>query len=92
MYKLKYNLLPASCNDLAIVRTSNLTMSRHYGLRSEQDFVVPIHRTMVREKSIKIRGPKLWRKLPDEIKKLPTFYRYKKSLKQHFIQSYKDIP
>ena len=91
MYKLKHNLLPDSCNDLAILKTPNLMTSRHYGLRSEQEFVVPIHRTMLREKCVKIRGPKLWRKLPDEVKKHPTILRYKKSLRQHFIKSYADI-
>ena len=90
MYKLKHNLLPDSCNNLATIRTANLTISRHYDLRSEQEFVVPKHRTMAREKCIKIRGPKLWKKLPDEVKKQPTLPSYKKSLKQHFIKSYTD--
>ena len=85
MYKFKNNLLPFACNDLV---TPRLSEQNFYNMRIEQEFTIPKHRTTVRERVIKIRGPKLWNKLPSEIKNLSSIYNYKKCLKQYIFQNY----
>ena len=82
MFKYKCNLLPESCKDLIIL--SNTTILSYCSkLRIHNEFHIPSHRTSLREKCIKIRGPKIWKFLPNiasNLFSINTFKHYCKKL------------
>ena len=55
LFKYKSNLLPAVCNCLLSMNTDNNVT---YNFRHIYNFSIPSYRTSLREKCLKIRGPK----------------------------------
>ena len=55
--------------------------------RQENDLYIPQTRTVVGERQVLVRGPKLWNKLPVEIKNTASIAVFKKSLKKYLLQN-----
>ena len=55
--------------------------------RQENDLYIPQTRTVVGERQDLVRGPKLWNKLPVEIKNTASIAVFKKSLKKYLLQN-----
>ena len=55
--------------------------------RQENNLYIPLTRTLVGERQIPVRGPKLWNKLPFEIKNTASIITFKKSLKKYLIEN-----
>ena len=76
VYKFKFNLLPVSClHYLTVAHNDRLHLTRHH-----YEFSIPPCRTVVRQNSISIYGPKYWDSLPILIKSQVSLYLFKKSL------------
>ena len=71
VYKYRNNYLPSICNTLLFLNNrpaNDIT----YSLRLINDFNIPFARTSIRERSITVRGPKIWSNLEEDIKISPT--------------------
>ena len=84
MFKAKYHLLPVSC--MKHVTVSDLL--RPYQTRKSNYFVEEFCRTVVRENSVNIRGPKLWNSLSPVIQKCLSLGALKKYLVEMYCGSY----
>ena len=80
MFKVKYHLLPVSC--MKHVTVSDFM--RPYQTRYSNYFVVHCCRTVVRENSVNIRGPKLWNSLSSVFQKCLSLGELKKDLVKMF--------
>ena len=69
MFKIKYHLLPLSCMQYVTVSDSQ----RLHDTRKKSYFVIEGCRTVVREKSLNVFGPKLWDSLPRNIQDAHSF-------------------
>ena len=85
MFKVKNNLLPIICNNYVTVASmaSQVYVTRHHSF-----FNILGCRTGLREKSLKIRGPKIWNRLPVLIQNLCSFLTFKRELFSLYINSY----
>ena len=89
MYKFKNKLLPNVCGCLL---TLNVDYSLNtYCLRNVNDFASPLHRTSIREKCIKVCGPKYWNTVPIDIKTIATEHSFKFNLRHSLIIKYSNI-
>ena len=87
IYKYKNNYLPNTCSTLLSINnrpTSDIT----YSLRLINEFNIPFARTSIREKSITIRGPKIWFNLDDDIKNSISISSLKINLKKFYVDKY----
>ena len=55
--------------------------------RQENDLYIPQTRTVVGERQVPVRGPKLWNKLPVEITNTVSITAFKKRLKKYLLES-----
>jgi hypothetical protein len=84
MYKVKSKQLPISCCNVVAVAA----VDRVYSTRNVSYFIIIGSRTNIREKSVNVHGPKLWKSLPVEIQNAPSFCICKRSLIKYFMNSY----
>jgi len=84
MYDVKHHHLPSSCMRYVIVSDP----FRFHFTRNFQFFGLPKFRTVIRENSISIRGPRLWNALPVYIKDSVSPVGLKKSLVHFFCSMY----
>ena len=89
MFKLKNNLFPLKFADY-FVRSED-SSPNSYHLRSNvrnSNVQIAITRLRSSNKSIQIRGEKLWNDLPDDTKVISTFPCFKKMIKSHLIENH----
>lgn len=86
MYKFKYQMLPNVCQCLLMLNIEY--NSSTYCLRNVGVFAIPLHRTTVRAKCIKVCGPKYWDSVSDDIKSVPTEHNFKSKLRLSIIDKY----
>jgi len=84
MFKVKYHLLPPSC--MHYVTVSN--PQRPHVTRKNPYFVLIGCRTVVRENSIHIYGPKLWDSLPRDIQDAISISSLKRIMLEFVCNSY----
>ena len=82
MYKILKGHLPGWLLDLATVGDVSLVQTRQ-----RHNLIVPRTNTITGERSLAIRGPKLWNDLPQTLKSAPTIYTFKKKLKDYYFSS-----
>ena len=80
IYKVLSNQLPDWILTLPMVREVNSRITRQ-----QNNLLVPLTRTMMGEKAMEVRGPKLWNNLPEEIRNSNTISSFKNKLKQHLL-------
>lgn len=85
MYKFYHNMLPDSCKSFAIINDTNL---KKYNFRKNSDFSIPKYRTSLREKFIKIHGPRIWNSLPQDLTSSSSISIFKTKLKQFLLSTY----
>ena len=86
MYKFKNKILPNVCECLLMLNINY--NSNAYCLRNVSDFTSPLYRTNVREKCIKVCGPKFWNTVSNDIQILPTELSFKLNLRYSLIVKY----
>ena len=89
MFKLKNNLFPLRFADYFVRYEDSSPNS--YELRSRvrnNNVHIAITRLQSSNKSIQIRGEKLWNDLPDDTKVISTFSCFKKMIKSHLIENH----
>ena len=86
MYKCKNRLLPRYITDLFPINAS----IHSYQTRSSNDFHFPKIRTSYAKSTLFFTGPKLWSSLPNEIKNSVSLQSFKRKLKKHLINSYRN--
>ena len=59
-----------------------------YVTRNSNVFVVPLFRTVIRERSIVIAGPRIWNNLPMFIRCCPSLGSFKRRMMSHLISRY----
>ena len=84
MFKIKCNNLPTACMSLVSLNVNESV----YSLRSASIFQIKNYRTVIRENSIAVRGPKLWDSLPLEIQYSSSIYTVKKYLTAYYLSAY----
>ena len=87
LYKFKNQVLPNSCKCLLTLNINNNFNA--YSLRKVSDFIIPLYRTTIREKSIKVFGPKVWDTVPNNIKIQPTELSFKLNFRYSLINKYR---
>ena len=86
MFKVKYHLLPLSCmRYITVVNTQ-----RSYITRQSTYFNMVGYRTVMRENSLSIQGPRLWNLLPKFIQDVCSLAVFKHEIVIFFINAYKD--
>jgi len=85
LYKYKFNLLPEVCKCLLTLNADNNVT---YNFRNVYNFSIPSHRTSLREKCLKVRGPKYWNSIPDDLKSVDSIFVFKYRLRQLIIEKY----
>ena len=55
--------------------------------RQQNNLIVPPTRTMMGERKLSVRGPRLWNDLPQTVKSTVSINTLKKNLKRHFMQN-----
>ena len=86
VYKFKFKWLPEICSNLL---TLNVNANITYNFRHVNNFDIPSYRTSLREKCLKIRGPKYWDSIPDDIKTADSLPGFKSRLRNMIIDKYK---
>ena len=86
MYKCKNRLFPRYITDLFPINAS----IHFYQTRSSNDFHFPKIRTSYAKSTLFCTGPKLWSSLPNEIKNSVSLQSFKRKLKKHLINSYRN--
>ena len=84
MFKTKHHLLPSSCMRYVTVSDSK----RSHDTRKIPYFVFHGCRTVIRENSINIFGPRLWDSFPVEIKDAVNLSLLRRTLLEFFCSSY----
>ena len=82
IFKILNNHFPSWLYSLPRVTEFNNRITRQ-----ENDLFVPQTRTLIGERKIPVRGPKLWNKLPVEMKNIVSITTFKKSLKKYLVES-----
>ena len=78
LFKYIHNFLPESCAKLLIRKHYD---NDSYFIRVNSIFSIPPFRTVLRERSITIRGPQIWKMLPDKITNCTSIGCFKSNLK-----------
>ena len=86
MFKVKHHLLPLSCMRYITVVNSQ----RSYITRQSAYFNMVGCRTVMRENSISVQGPRVWNSLPKLIQDVYSIAIFKHELVIFFINAYKD--
>ena len=86
MFKMKCHLLPLSCLQYVTV----VNTQRSYITRQSNYFSMVGYRTVLRENSISIQGPRLWNSLPKSIQDIHNIAIFKHELVNFFCSAYKD--
>ena len=82
MYSFQNQLLPNVFNAYCS------KPSHSYNTRfAKSNFVIPKHVSKLKQKSIKVIGPKVWTSIPDEAKILPFKNSFSKRMKKVYIES-----
>ena len=84
MFKIKYHLLPPACMHLVTVSDSQ----RSHFTRKKSHFTLEGCRTVVRENSVNVFGPKLWDSLPRDIQDVSCFRSLKRLMLEFLCNSY----
>ena len=85
MFRYKHHHLPISCMRYVTVAVSH----RFHDTRKAFYFIMEGFRTVIRENSVSIRGPRLLDSLTREIQDSPSIGQFKHQLINMFIDSYK---
>ena len=82
MYCFSNNILPSVFDSYCKkpVHSFNTRFSKH-------NFSLPIHNSVLKDRSIKVIGPKVWTDVPLEIKVLPFRKSFTKKLKKTLLSS-----
>ena len=67
---------------------SQFQCSHSINTRNRHLAVPPYHRLTVTQHSVSYKGPQIWNKLPLEIRSLNSITKFKKAVKEHFLNSY----
>jgi len=86
LYKFKFKLLPEVCSTML---TQNVNTNIPYSFRHVHNFDIPSYRTSLREKCIKIRGPKYWDSISDDIKNADSLSMFKSRLRNMITDKYR---
>ena len=84
LYKYKFNLLPEVCKCLLTLNADNNVT---YNFRNVYNFSIPSHRTSLREKCLKVRGPTYWNSIPDDLKSVGSIFVFKYRIRQLIIEN-----
>ena len=82
IFKLLNHQLPAWL--LSLPRVRELIFRN---TRQQNNLFVPPTRTMVGEREMGVRGPKLWNSLPESVKSSTSIHSFKRSLKAYLLAS-----
>ena len=77
--------LPASCTHYCTV-----SINRPYEVRQKGYFCEYSFRTNVRERSIRIMGPRLWNAIPVSLQNCKSYHLFKRDIKTYLISFYKN--
>ena len=80
IYKILYERIPQG-----ILRLEFVDQIRSRQTRQNSHMMVPRRRTVIADRAVSVRGPKLWNALPEEIKECGNFSAFKKKLKSHLF-------
>ena len=80
IYKILYERIPQG-----ILRLEFVDQIRSRQTRQSSHLMVPRRRTVIADRAVSVRGPKLWNALPEEIKECGNFSAFKKKLKSHLF-------
>ncbi len=83
IYKNKKNMLPANIGNQFSFHDPSVVHS--YNLRSVREPVFTFRLRSTEEKSIQIRGEKIWNQIPEIIKNSPSFASFKRCFKVHLL-------
>ena len=86
MFKIKYHLLPLTCMRYITV----MNTQRSYATRLSSYFNIVGYRTVMRENSVSVQGPKVWNSLPKSMQNVYSVAIFKRELITFFINAYKD--
>ena len=78
-WKASNNMLPANINNLFTKRGPLYVNSL------KDDFALPNINTEYKRRHISYNGIKTWRQIPSAIREIPSFYSYKRKLKEHLF-------
>jgi len=84
MYNSKHDLLPISSSR----HVQPARLNCRFSFRVKFDFERIDCRTLVRERYIRITGPKLWNILPQAIRDSESSFLFKKKLRDYFFGLY----
>jgi hypothetical protein len=83
MFKCQHSLLPVSC-----LHYCRVNLHHPYYMRQTHYFVTPAFRTVIREQSISIQGPKIWDSLPFSMVTETNPVTLKHNVSDYFLASY----
>ena len=86
MCRLKNNQLPLSCMNYITITNPD----RPYSTRHFHFFITSRFRTIIRQNSVSIRGPKLWDSFPIDIQNSSSLHLLRKRLSNMYINLYSD--
>jgi Reverse transcriptase (RNA-dependent DNA polymerase)/Endonuclease/Exonuclease/phosphatase family len=87
VYNRLHNLLPAKCGSYLVLHEVNAY--KPYSLRNDLGlFVINRNRTVIRDRFVTTLGPKLWSKLPVEIRQIATVSSFKRQFKDSRLATY----
>ena len=89
MFKVKNNLIPVSIGN-HFKNRNNFEPTHSYNLRNRKKSPQIEVRLTSSEKSIQLRGEKLWAELPDTFKSCASLIKFKRMLKLSLLESYND--
>ena len=89
MYKVKKDLIPVVIGKHFRNR-SEILPQHNYNLRNRNQAPKIETRLTSSEKSIQLRGEKLWTDLPDNLKECSSLFNFKKNMKLSLLASYDD--
>ena len=80
IYRILYEHVPQR-----ILKLETVEQVRSRQTRQSGRLMVPRRRTVIADRAVSVRGPKLWNALPQEIKESENFSGFKKKLKSHLF-------
>ena len=80
IYRILYEHIPQR-----ILKLETVEQVRSRQTRQSGRLMVPRRRTVIADRAVSVRGPKLWNALPQEIKESENFSGFKKKLKSHLF-------
>ena len=84
-YQFINKYLPSTCENFLQIKSKSLNP---YNLRFQDEFVIPQYRTLVRERCVRVRAPKFWTTLPDNVKMSLSIVSFKHRLRCFVIENY----